>query len=114
MAAALKAFAGTEVTYRRKNGQSATLTVVLGNTRSEKENDRQMVTIVKTDDAIIATADFETAFGSGERPDSGDVIERSGRRYVVRPLSQTDPAWRISDPKGIQIRVHLKDEGPLT
>lgn len=113
MAAALKAYAGTDVIYRRKDGRSATLTVVLGNTQSEQENDRQLVTIVKTDDVLITTADFESEFGEGDRPESGDVIERSSRTYRVRPLNQNEPPWRISDPNGIQIRVHLKDEGPL-
>ena len=113
LAATLKAYAGTDVTYRRKDGRSATLTVTLGNTQSEQENDRNLVTVIKTDDVLITTADFETAFGEGERPDSGDVVERASRLFRVRPLSQNEPAWRNSDPKGIVIRVHLKDEGPL-
>ena len=110
LAAAGKTVKGVSITYRKLDGRSSEFTAYFGDSLRDQENDRNIVNVIKTDDVLIAVSDFETAFGTDERPQDGEVIETGDRRYRVRPLG-TEPA--VVTKSSVQFRVHLKDEGPL-
>lgn len=110
LAEAGKTVKGVTVTYRRLDGRSASFVVYFGDSIRDQENDRNIVNVIRTDDVLIATSDFEAAFGVGEEPQPGEIVEYSGRGYAVRPLG-TEPA--VVSKSSQQYRVHLKDEGPL-
>lgn len=110
MAAGLKAWAGAAVTYRRRSGESATLTVTLGRTEREQSADRGFTSKVGTDDVLVTASDFRAAFGDEAVPEDGDQIERDGRLWAARPTGG-EPCWRWSDAYGVRMRIHVEDEG---
>lgn len=109
-AVAHKRTSGESVTYRRRSGESASLTVVLGNTQREQSTDRGFTSKVGTDDVLVTASDFRAAFGDEAEPEDGDQIERDGRLFAVRPTGG-EPCWRWSDAYGVRMRIHVKDEG---
>jgi hypothetical protein len=109
--AAGKTTRGEEVTYTRKDGREATLTAVPGETEAEQTFERSLVAVVRNRDVLIAVSEFETAFGDGEKPIDGDLIEWGSERYAVRPLGG-GPATETK-ASGVWFRVHLKVSGKV-
>lgn len=106
-----KTCAGQAVTYRRSNGEEATLDVTRGRTDREEQPERGVIGVVQTDDVLVSVADFEAAFGSGIRPEDDDEIVVDGRLFKVRPLG-SEHSWRYRDPNRLTLRIHVKDFGP--
>lgn len=110
LAAANHVALGASVIYRRRSGESATLTVTLGRTEREQSADRGFTSKVGTDDVLVTASDFRAAFGDEAVPEDGDQIERDGRLWAARPTGG-EPCWRWSDAYGVRMRIHVEDEG---
>lgn len=104
--------AATAGVYRRsETDESATLSFTRGRTDREQQNDRGLINVIGSDDLIVSTNLFREAFGIDAEPADGDVIELGGRQYRVRPLG-SEASWSYA-PYEHQIRIHVKDEGPV-
>lgn len=93
--------------YRRANGPVATLRLTPGATDAENVQDASITLMERNHDYLTTVADFEAAFGVGERPRLGDEILHGERVMRVSPIGSS-PCWRYCDTHANRLRIHTQ------
>lgn len=104
---ALQGVAGVSITYTVPGTGSVTLTAVPGQSDQQVEQDGQVISIFRTRDYLILSADLVVG-GSQVKPDRHHTITESGETHRVLHEGG-NAAWRYTDHTKTVLRVSCKE-----
>lgn len=96
-----------QATYTTDEG-SALVTLTLGQTLIDTEEEGQVIVTGSTIDVLIRRTELEIA-GSYFLPEPGHQITLAGGEVLeVLEFGGSGEHFRFSDPKGVRLRIHCK------